>query len=294
MSSEKLSGELLINISGEDNYYEFSFDLEKNVFNKTKESKSVVIVESGASQIVDKSVDFIEREKRFKIEPIKLETLSNVFSRDELTSISELSTRTTIGNCRPNTSVPIRPLNDKATIDRVPRQVERKLVLIDNKFKYAVVTKADLQKGSGAIINLKDKEIIIPFCGNIVRNVAWSQDGRYIAYAIGDVHEFYANTLIIYDVDKRNIIFQETLNEFISSFAWSPTSNHVAILTKKTRFFSINPLDILGCLSGHPPEYSKFSLKIFDLRQEIKTMRSFISGVKNANSIILWEGNRSN
>jgi WD40 repeat protein len=286
---EDLTGDIFFNVRGNDKFYEYHLNLSTNTFTKTEELRNVYIHKVDYFEVIDKSDDFIAAEERLKNKPHQLEVLTDKFNRDELIAISQLFSRSISGECKPNAIYPIKQLEDKNSIIEAENKLDQRLVLTDNQRKYGSLSLPYMVKGSGAIIDIHNKQVIFPFCGNIVRDIVWSPNGRYIAYSIGDVNEFSGRILVLYGVDEKRVILKRDAGEYISSMTWDPTSKYVALLSKKTRYFSLKPSDILGLISGHPTEYGKFSLRIFNFQDEVKLIEHFVTKVKNGDSDILWD-----
>jgi WD40 repeat protein len=144
--------------------------------------------------------------------------------------------------------------------------------------------------GSGMIVDIVKKEAFSPFHGNKVRMFEWSPNGKFVAYSV-DHSRWIPSAgkhLVIYDVENRKIVLEKGLGDYIASMAWSPDSDHIAVLIRDTRIFSVDPNEQRAFLAGHPEGHDSFSLKIFDLKREIKSIDTFGKGV-NAKGTMLWQ-----
>jgi WD40 repeat protein len=272
-------GTILINVRGSHRYYEYSLVGDKNQLRKTKEGEKE-----------DKSREFIIAEKELKKEPSKLDQLSNSFSLDEMISMVDLSKESTIGKCESSTSHPIKPIKDLHRIEQSKRLFDQTLIITNKQMTHAVITSPYIKKYSGSIIDIRNREIIFTFCGNVVREALWSPDGNFIAYAISSsINDLKATTLVIYDIQKKKSVFRkELVNEYISSISWHPASKQVAIVTKTARYVGFNPMDYWMIISGHPREHNNFNLRIFDFEKEVEVINNFITDIDNADSEMFW------
>lgn len=282
-TSSILTGIIVISVLGNQELFEYTYTLKTSTLETTCD----------ACEDVPKNQPERARESWLILkkddQSLPLEKATGLFSPHELLSISNVFLQACIGKCEINTIHTIEPLTDMKTIDAASRSLKYTLIIPNKQRTYALESGKGLSKGSGAIVDIGRKEIITPFCGNRVKELEWSPDGRFIAYSIGMVEDVHGNTLVIYDPVNRKVILEKNLGELITSLAWSPSSNTVAVLTKKTRFFSLNPFNLLMFLGGHPIEYGTFSLAIFNFEHEMKSIKTFLKDVKNASGVILWE-----
>jgi WD40 repeat protein len=74
-------------------------------------------------------------------------------------------------------------------------------------------------------------------------NVAWSPDGRYLAYG--------TRLIEVYDPATKGSVRSWDIGRDVDSIAWSPSSTALAVLSHEGRLEK-GPLSLLRALAGHP------------------------------------------
>jgi len=293
INSSNLHGKLLINIQSGKKYYEYRLDLLTSVLENTIVADCKYIENKDKIIAIEESDAFRDARLHLKnSEPKPMTLATDLFNREELISISRLSFTTIRGKCTPGSVLPIEMIRDENNRREAVQLMEYKILTTNKSQTYVNVSSEPnmFALGSGTVIDIKKKVVLIPFCGNKVRLFEWSPNGKYIAYAIDNSRWIpsMGKILVIYDVENRKIVLEKGLGDYIQSMAWSPDSDHVVVLIKSTRLLTVEPSEQMALLAGHPVEHDNFSIKIYDFKKEIKSIDIFARG-EDAKGLILWQ-----
>jgi hypothetical protein len=278
-----LTGVIYISIKGEQGSYGYYLDLRTNNFEATCD-----VLKSTSEKYPGMHSEHGGVPKN-KDQSIPLKMATEFFTPQEMLSISHIFLQSKTEKDQLNSIRIIAPLDEMKGLDLASRALAYEAITLNEQRTYAVLKSTGYNKGNGSIIDIKRKHIVIPFGGDEVKDFEWSPDGKFIAYAIGSIKELFGNTLVIYDVANHKAVLEKNGEELIDSLAWSPSSDNVAVLTRTSRFFSLNPWNLFLLIGGHPKEESSFTLRIFDFEKEVKTTKGFLKGVNNARGVMLWK-----
>lgn len=272
-SPVEMAGKILIYIEGK----EFRLNLPSSNVEKYAESKEQKVDRASSRR---RETDlFSEARKRLKPDTSRpLETATDLFSRDDLLKIQLIHRKVAFNeqNCEVNSVYNLRSITDEKPIDGISRNMNDIHIMANRQGTYAVVNPRYYSGSNFIILNVKKKEAVTPFCIDklAIKDMEWSPDGRYIAFSIGIPLRSGFSSLWIYDVIKAKIIFQKKFTDriSISSIAWNPSSNAVALLIYEAGI-SKNPLNCCCFIpAGHPQSNIKYNLKLYNFHREIKSI----------------------
>jgi hypothetical protein len=288
-----LQGSIFINIKSGKKFYEYRVNPVTGAVENTLIGDRKYFQDSGTTISIEESDAFLNAWMDAKYgQSLPLEKAMDYFSNDEMLSITALFSFTIRGQYQSGTILPVAAVKDDNVRREAIQSLEYRIFYPNKSYAYAIIASkpVSFELGSGMIVDIAKKEAYSPFHGNKVRMFEWSPNGKFVAYSVDHSRWIPSEGkyLVIYDVENRKIVLEKGLGDYIASMAWSPDSDHIAVLIKDTRIFTVDPTEQMLLLSGHPERHDSFSMKIFDRKREIKSIGAFGKAM-NTRAIILWQ-----
>jgi hypothetical protein len=279
--SQPLGGTILINIRNPgfnyQNFRDFAFTVSTRSFQQIAKGRVVEEERNGLTYSLCQGSKYETSWNKIRgIQKLDDDEFEKVFGQYDLSDLRTLRHRNGGSDCDRAKSYQLRKGSRIGAKREFPSRFS-----VNEQRTHAVYNL--IPEAPSLLIDLVTMTVSKAFCNKWVNKIVWDKSGRYVAYTSSSSNKVITVTDIKTTVD----ILEKPIGRYVFDIAWSPSSNHLAVLSCTSRM-GFWPWEIFFAAAGHPVWHNTFYLSLYDTAGKELLTQEVVGNIANGRGSLVW------